>query len=36
MGNEVRGTSPQEMRSMIASEIARWKQVIGAARIAQQ
>jgi len=36
MGNEVRGTSPEEMRTMIASEIARWKQVIGAAKIPQQ
>ena len=29
MGNEVRGGSPDEMRTMIASEITRWKQVIG-------
>ena len=36
MGNEVRGTSPEEMRTMIASEIGRWKQVIGAAKIPQQ
>jgi tripartite-type tricarboxylate transporter receptor subunit TctC len=36
MGNEVRGSSPQEMRSMIASEITRWKQVIKNAKIPQQ
>jgi len=36
MGNEVRGGSPDEMRTMIASEISRWKQVIGDAGIAKQ
>ncbi len=36
MGNEVRGGSPDEMRTMIASEIIRWKQVIGEAGIAKQ
>ena len=36
MGNEVRGGSPDEMRTMIASEITRWKQVIGEAGIAKQ
>jgi tripartite-type tricarboxylate transporter receptor subunit TctC len=36
MGNEVRGSSPEEMRSMIASEITRWKQVIKDAGIPQQ
>jgi tripartite-type tricarboxylate transporter receptor subunit TctC len=36
MGNEVRAGSSGEMRSMIASEIARWKQVIGDANIPRQ
>ena len=36
MGNEVRAGSPGEMRTMIASEIARWKQVIGDANIPRQ
>jgi len=31
-----RGTSPEEMQTMIASEIGRWKQVISAAKIPQQ
>jgi tripartite-type tricarboxylate transporter receptor subunit TctC len=36
MGNEVRGSSPEQMRTMIASEITRWKQVIKHAGIPQQ
>lgn len=36
MGNEVRGSSPEEMRTMVASEIERWKGVIGNAKIPQQ
>jgi tripartite-type tricarboxylate transporter receptor subunit TctC len=36
MGNEVRGSTPDEMRSMIAGEIIRWKQVIKDAGIPQQ
>src|SRR5882757_404054 len=36
MGNEVRGGSPDDMRSMIVSEISRWRQVIGSAGIARQ
>jgi tripartite-type tricarboxylate transporter receptor subunit TctC len=36
MGNEVRGSSPDEMRTMVASDIARWKQVIRDANIPQQ
>ena len=36
MGNEVRGSSPDEMRGMIASEITRWKQLIKDADIPQQ
>jgi tripartite-type tricarboxylate transporter receptor subunit TctC len=36
MGNEVRGGSPDDMRKMITSEISRWKQVIGDAKIPRQ
>ena len=36
MGNEVRGGSPDEMHTMIISEISRWKQVIGDAGIPKQ
>ncbi len=36
MGNEVRSSSPEEMRTMVASEIERWKGVIDAAKIPQQ
>lgn len=36
MGNDVRGGSPDNMRSMIASEISRWKHVIDAAGIPRQ
>ena len=36
MGNEMRGSSPPEMRTMIASEITRWKQMIKVAGISQQ
>jgi tripartite-type tricarboxylate transporter receptor subunit TctC len=36
MGNEVRGSSPDEMRSMVMSDIARWKKVIHDANIPQQ
>jgi tripartite-type tricarboxylate transporter receptor subunit TctC len=36
MGNEVRGSTPDEMQTMIAAEITRWKQVIKDANIPQQ
>jgi tripartite-type tricarboxylate transporter receptor subunit TctC len=36
MGNEVRGSTPDEMRTMIGAEITRWKQVIKDANIPQQ
>jgi tripartite-type tricarboxylate transporter receptor subunit TctC len=36
MGNEVRSGSPDEMRSMIVSEISRWKRVIDTAGIPKQ
>jgi tripartite-type tricarboxylate transporter receptor subunit TctC len=36
MGNEVRSSSPDEMRNLVASEIERWKGVIHDARIPQQ
>lgn len=32
-GARVLGESPQEARQMMASEVARWKEVIGAAGI---
>lgn len=35
MGNEVRGSSPDEMRNLVASEIERWKGVINDAKIPQ-
>jgi len=35
MGNEVRGSSPEDMRDMVASEITRWKGVIATAKIPQ-
>lgn len=35
MGNEPRSSSPDEMRDMVATEIARWKGVITAAKIPQ-
>jgi len=36
MGNEVRGSSPDEMRKLVTSEIERWKAVISDAKISQQ
>ncbi|WP_315833677.1 tripartite tricarboxylate transporter substrate binding protein [Bradyrhizobium prioriisuperbiae] len=36
MGNEVRASSPEEMRTLVASEIERWKGVIKDAGIPQQ
>lgn len=36
LGNEVRAGSPEEMRAHVASEAARWAQVIREARIPQQ
>jgi hypothetical protein len=36
MGNHVRGSSPDEMRGMAVSDIARWKRVIHDANIPQQ
>jgi tripartite-type tricarboxylate transporter receptor subunit TctC len=36
VGMDVRATSPEEMRAMVAAQIARWKQVVADARIPQQ
>jgi tripartite-type tricarboxylate transporter receptor subunit TctC len=36
VGMDVRASSPEEMRAMVASQIARWKKVVADARIPQQ
>jgi tripartite-type tricarboxylate transporter receptor subunit TctC len=36
IGMDVRASSPDEMRAMIASQIAKWKKVVADARIPQQ
>jgi len=36
MGGEVRGSSPEEMRQMVSSELQRWTQVINDAKIPKQ
>jgi tripartite-type tricarboxylate transporter receptor subunit TctC len=36
MGGEVRGSSPEEMRQMVSSELQRWTQVINEAKIPKQ
>ncbi len=36
IGNEVRGSTPEEMRAWIAGEVAKWKKVIAAAKVEQQ
>lgn len=33
MGGEARGSTPQEMRAMVAAEVAKWKQVVADAGI---
>ena len=35
-GGEVRGSTPEEMRARIATEVQRWSQVIREAKIPQQ
>ncbi|MCW5660273.1 MAG: tripartite tricarboxylate transporter substrate binding protein [Burkholderiaceae bacterium] len=35
MGGEARGSSPQEMTAMVASEVKRWTQVVSDAKIAR-
>jgi hypothetical protein len=34
-GGDVRGSSPEDMRSLIRSEIAKWSKVIDQAKIAR-
>jgi tripartite-type tricarboxylate transporter receptor subunit TctC len=36
IGMDVRGSSPEEMRTMISSQIAKWKKVVADAQIPQQ
>jgi tripartite-type tricarboxylate transporter receptor subunit TctC len=36
IGGEVRGSTPEEMRDRVATEVERWSQVIRAAKIEQQ
>ena len=36
VGMDVRASSPEEMRAMVASQIARWKKVVADAKIPQQ
>ena len=36
IGNEVRASSPEEMRVWVAGEVAKWKKVVADAKIPQQ
>jgi tripartite-type tricarboxylate transporter receptor subunit TctC len=36
VGMDVRASSPEEMRTMVGAQIAKWKQVVADARIPQQ
>jgi tripartite-type tricarboxylate transporter receptor subunit TctC len=36
IGMDVRASSPEEMRAMVASQIARWRKVVADAKIPQQ
>jgi tripartite-type tricarboxylate transporter receptor subunit TctC len=36
MGGEARGSTPEEMRNLVASELQRWTQVINDAQIPKQ
>jgi hypothetical protein len=36
IGMDVRASSPEEMRTMIAGQIAKWKKVVADAQIPQQ
>lgn len=36
IGNEVRASSPEEMRAWVAGEVAKWKKVVADAKIPQQ
>ena len=35
MGGEARGSTPQEMAAMVASELQKWSRVVSDARIAR-
>ena len=36
IGNEVRGSTPDEMRAWVAGEVAKWRKVIDAAKVERQ
>ncbi len=36
IGNEVRGSTPEEMREWVAGEVAKWRKVIDAAKVERQ
>jgi tripartite-type tricarboxylate transporter receptor subunit TctC len=36
MGGEARGSSPEEMRAMVAAETQKWTRVVAEAKIPQQ
>jgi tripartite-type tricarboxylate transporter receptor subunit TctC len=36
LGNEVRASSPEEMKTWIANEVAKWRKVVADAKIPQQ
>jgi len=36
MGGDVRGSTPEEMKNMVASETQKWIQVVNAAKIPKQ
>jgi tripartite-type tricarboxylate transporter receptor subunit TctC len=36
IGGEVRGSTPEEMKTMVASELSRWVQVVADAKIPKQ
>jgi len=36
MGGEARGSTPEEMRAMVATEAQKWSQVVAEARIPRQ
>lgn len=36
MGGEARGSTPEEMKTLVASELQRWTQVVAEANIAKQ
>lgn len=35
-GMDVRASSPEEMRTLVAEQVARWKKVVADAKIPQQ